>query len=456
MRAMAEIFFSYKRDDRATVERLVRLLEAENFSVWWDPTIVPGERFASVISQALDAAPCVVVAWSRGSVDSLWVRDEAGVARDRGVLVPVSIDGVEPPLGFRQLHTTNLVDWNGRSDDPRIREIFAGIRRLVVKPLSDDKAHMDRAGKSKAAKPGRRWFVWPAAIVGSAVGAACLAAALLLVPDRRPIPPVEAAPKGGNAQRSFTDCGGGCPEMVVVPTGSFPMGSPDSEPQRGNDEGPAHQVTISKVLAVGRYPITFDEWDFCHQQGGCAGLFPSDHNWGRGRHPVINVSWDDAKAYIAWLSQFTGKTYRLLTEAEREYVARAGTTTPFWWGNSITWKQANYDGTAKYTDEPTGQLRGYTLPVDSFVPNPWGFHQVSGNTWDWVEDCYHDGYEGNAPTNGAAWTTGDCSRRVLRGGSWGSQPRNLRSAARWKLPTDTREPYYGFRVARTCETGCNF
>src|SRR5262245_7189681 len=128
---MADVFFSYKREDRSAVERLVRLLEAEGISIWWDPSIVPGERYAAVIRRALNEAVCVVVAWSHQSIDSLWVQDEAGIGRDRGVLVPISLDGIEPPLGFRQLQTANLADWNGRPDDPRILHFLAGVRRLV-------------------------------------------------------------------------------------------------------------------------------------------------------------------------------------------------------------------------------------------------------------------------------------------------------------------------------------
>jgi formylglycine-generating enzyme required for sulfatase activity len=242
--------------------------------------------------------------------------------------------------------------------------------------------------------------------------------------------------------------------MVVVPTGAFLMGSFDREPQRGSDEGPQHEVTISKVLAIGKFPVTVDDWEFCVAQGGCPD-WPAVAKWGRGAHPAINVSWEDAKTYVKWVSRHSGKSYRLLSEAEREYIARAGTTTPFWWGSSISTDQANYDGTQRFTDEPAGQFRGHTVPVDSFGPNPWGFYSVHGNSWEWVEDCYSDSYEG-APSDGSARTSGDCGRRVLRGGSWASQPRNLRSAARYRLGPAVRGDWYGFRVARTCETDCNF
>ena len=140
-----------------------------------------------------------------------------------------------------------------------------------------------------------------------------------------------AQERGLKPKDSFRECAN-CPEMVVVPAGSFTMGSPENEEQRNNNEGPQHRVTIAKPFAVGRFAVTFDEWDACVAAGGCNGYIPPDQGWGRGRRPVINVSWNDAKAYVAWLSGTTEKNYRLLSEAEREYVARAGTTTPFWWG----------------------------------------------------------------------------------------------------------------------------
>ena len=144
-------------------------------------------------------------------------------------------------------------------------------------------------------------------------------------------------------------------EMVVVPAGEFIMGSPESEEERYSDEGPQREVTFGQRFAVGRFAVTFEEWDACVADGGCNGYRPDDEGWGRGRRPVINVSWDDAQAYAAWLSRKTGKTYRLLSEAEWEYVVRAGTTTPFWWGASISLQQANYDGNYTYGSGPKGE-----------------------------------------------------------------------------------------------------
>lgn len=244
------------------------------------------------------------------------------------------------------------------------------------------------------------------------------------------------------------------PEMVVIPDGSFIMGSPEAEERRRENEGPQHKVTFAKPFAVGRFAVTFDEWDACAADGGCNGYKPADEGWGRGLQPAINVSWDDAKAYIDWLAKKTGKPYRLLSEAEWEYVARAGSSTAFWWGNSISPHQANYgsvlaDVFGFLSPKPsTGEPRQRTSAVNSFEPNPWGLYQVHGNVWEWTQDCYHDSYDG-APTDGSAWISGGYVTRVARGSSWVDVPDLLRSASRTGGPSDTRGRGIGFRVART-------
>jgi formylglycine-generating enzyme required for sulfatase activity len=232
-----------------------------------------------------------------------------------------------------------------------------------------------------------------------------------------------------------------------VPAGSFMMGSPASEQNHDWDEAPQHLVTIAKPFAAGRFAVTFDEWEACVADGGCDGYKPKDQGWGRGRRPVINVSWHDAKAYVKWIAEKTGKSYRLLSEAEREYMTRAGTQTPFWWGSSISPSQANYDGYFAYGGGAKGEYREKTVPVDSFKPNPWGLYQVHGNVHDWVEDCWRDNYEG-APSDGSAWTAAECRGRVLRGGSWDGGPRFLRSAYRDEHNANSRFNVVGFRLAR--------
>ena len=239
-----------------------------------------------------------------------------------------------------------------------------------------------------------------------------------------------------------------CPELVVVPAGSFMMGSPASEWGRFNNEGPQRRVTIAEPFAVGVYEVTFREWDACVSEGGCNGYRPDGWGWGRGGRPVINVSWDDARAYVKWLSQQTGKPYRLLSESEWEYVARAGTTGPFHTGSTISSDQANYDSSYTYGSGQKGRYRGQTVQVGTFAPNAFGLHEVHGNVWEWTQDCWNDRYTG-APTDSRAWETGECERRVLRGGSWGDVPWLLRSADRGQNDSSIRDLKIGFRIART-------
>ena len=245
----------------------------------------------------------------------------------------------------------------------------------------------------------------------------------------------------------FRDCDE-CPDLVVVPAGSFTMGSPESEAGRSDNEGPVHRVRIERPFAVGVYEVTFAEWDACVSGGGCGGYRPSDRGWGRGNRPVINVSWEDARSYVDWLSKETGEEYRLLSESEWEYVARGGTRTPFHTGKTISTGQANYDGRYTHGSGRKGWYRGKTVAVGSFDANGYGLHDVHGNVWEWVEDCWNGSYR-RAPADGSAWEFGDCSRRVLRGGSWVNTPWGLRSADRIWVGTGYRVVNAGLRVART-------
>ena len=255
--------------------------------------------------------------------------------------------------------------------------------------------------------------------------------------------------------------GADCPEMVVVPAGSFWMGSPPEEPERYRHEGPVHQVRVARPFAMSVYAVTFAEWDACVSDGGCGGYSPADEGWGRGRRPVINVSWKDTKAYVEWLWEKTGKRYRLPSESEWEYAARAGTETKYSWGDEIGVGRACCRGCGGEWDG-----RGKTAPVGSFEANAFRLHDMHGNVREWVEDRYHDRYKG-APSDGNAWVSGgrnllpsrgDAATlqalrrgpdRVLRGGSWSSEPSYLRAAHRFGSTPGNRDTIFGFRVART-------
>jgi formylglycine-generating enzyme required for sulfatase activity len=239
-----------------------------------------------------------------------------------------------------------------------------------------------------------------------------------------------ASHKPGEVFRDCADCG----EMVVLPPGEFDMGSTDNPM-----EGPTHHVAIATPVAIGRREVTFAEWDLCVAAGACK-YNPGDHGWGRGDRPAIDLSWDDTKEFLAWLSQKTGHAYRLPTEAEWEYAARGGTASAFPWGKDVG------AGHAKCLDCGGDAAHG-TAPAGSFRPNAFGVYDTAGNAAEWVQDCWNASYRG-APHDGAAWLTGDCSLRVLRGGSFASKASAVRSAARFRYDEDVRYYTNGFRVAR--------
>ena len=257
-----------------------------------------------------------------------------------------------------------------------------------------------------------------------------------------------ASPATSTPGSIFSDCKDTCPEMVVIRDGTFLMGSADYA-----REQPQHVVTIPAKFAVGKFVITFDEWAACAADGGCSSnKSPADEGWGRGSRPVINVSWTDANEYVSWLSKKTGREYRLLTEAEWEYAARAGSTTEYPWGNAIDCENARYNGgSGSSCDVKKGGpgSRG-TQPVGHYAPNAWGLYDMQGNVWQWCRDSWHEDYHG-APVDGTAWQGGDESMAILRGGAWSYAAPGLRSADRNWFTRVGRTNFLGFRVARSLD-----
>jgi formylglycine-generating enzyme required for sulfatase activity len=265
---------------------------------------------------------------------------------------------------------------------------------------------------------------------------------------------------------AFSECHD-CPEMVVVPAGSFRMGSPADEEGRDDDEG-QHRVTFDRPFAVGRYAVTWDQWEACVRDAHCDGIAvetalraqpdgqPSREfvDWGRGSRPVVGVSWYDAQAFVGWLNRKTGSdgAYRLLSESEWEYAARAGTTTPYPWGDEPDHDYANFgaaeglggviEGRDAWLDE--------TAPVGSFPPNAFGLYDMHGNTFEWIEDCYEADVT-KLPTDGSAMKGGSCATRSMRSNSYTSNPHTLRSSNRAAPypPTLRGRNYLSFRVAKT-------
>ena len=250
---------------------------------------------------------------------------------------------------------------------------------------------------------------------------------------------------GNTFRESLRSWGEGL-EMVVIPAGRFRMGCLSNDDDCYDDEKPVREVIIARPFALSVYEVTFEDYDRF--------TFPNkvdDEGWGRGDRPVNNLSWDDAKEYVAWLSVQTGAEYRLPSEMEWEYAARAGSTTKYSWGNEIGTNRANCGD--KRTGGCGSQWDGkQTAPVGSFAANGYGLYDMHGNVFEWVEDCWNDSYAG-APTDGSPWLQVECALRVLRSGAWDQYPEDLRAAFRGAVPTDYRESHYdghsGVRVART-------
>jgi formylglycine-generating enzyme required for sulfatase activity len=422
---MADVFFSYKREDRSSVEPLVRLLESEDLTVWWDSSLVAGERFEEVIGREIEEANCVIVAWSVSSVNALWVRAEAAAGRDRGILVPVILDGVQPPLSFRQFQTPDLSNWTGDVNDPRIRQLIAGVLRVVRnasdsgddttatpgKAMRDDPAtravepgrtatvaYATKPARTEIASPihmGRRRLLQIGATAG-AVGLASAAGLWLGLPvlSRRSWPAARmetfdliTVDERGLINPSQTQSvgvfevtfGGKSMEFSVIPHGDFLIGSPDNEPERRPNEGPQQLVQLRR-FAISRTAVTQAEWaavvkavpgPITHTLDPYPSFFRGDDL------PVETVSWYEATEFCQRLSAVTGLSMRLPSEAEWEYACRAGTKSAFNFGPTVTPELANYCGTG-------GAVCGMNQGVD-----------ISSQTYDGI--AYPNGFYASGP-----------------------------------------------------------
>ncbi len=391
---MSHVFISYVRDNSALVLKLRDVLQAHRVEVWLDrDRIKPGEWWEEAIRKAISEGLFFIACFSREYQrrSEAYMNEELTLAIDvlrrrpfnQIWFIPVVLDEEceVPDIGIgrgKTLHSINWVEIYGDKWDDGVRRMLS-----VVAPT----------------------------------------------------------PSPGTIFRDKLKDGSQGPEMVTIPAGELWMGLDEAlDSDAYKSELPRHRVIIAKGFALGRYPVTFDEYDRFARATDCE--LPSDQDWGRGNRPVINVSWDDATAYTEWLSTQTGKRYRLPTEAEWEYAARAGTETRYWWGNEIGRNKANCDGCGSQWDNQM------TAPVGSFEANPFGLYDTAGNVLEWVEDCWHGSYKG-APDDGTAWISGgDCKRRVLRGGSWFGNPNRVRSANRSWHYRVYRTSGRGFRLAQ--------
>ncbi len=423
-----------------------------------------GHALSEQTLAALDASVALIVICSPASAKSLYVNEETRLFRSRHPkrpVIPLIVGGKpdDPALECFPPALKFKLDAKGRITKKRVEVLAADAREegdgktlalakviAGLLGLSSDEVFR-RAERERRATARRRRRVQ--ALVGVLAFLLVLGGVGWLNQDylkeqyywRVVMGPTvltseqERALKPGD---EFAECSSGCPEMVTVPAGKFMMGSPDS---RGHiSERPQHAVMISKPFAVSKYEVTFAEWDACVAAGGCAWL--SDSGWGRGDRPAIYISWDDAKQYVTWLSRFSGKTYRLLAEAEWEYAARAGTETVYSFGDdeAALGEHAWYGDNSGFTTQPVGKKK----------PNAFGLHDMYGNVSEWTEDFWHDNYNG-APSDGSAWVEGgDVSSRVQRGGSWIGFS-DFYSASRSGHITVSKSQIAGFRVARTLD-----
>ena len=401
------IFLGHASEDKPRVRELYHQLKGEGFSPWLDAEdLIPGQNWRVEIPKAIKSAAIFLACLSKHSIGKRsYVQREfrhalsvyADLPPDSIYLIPVRLDECEVPdlqlpeleLNLRDLQWVDLFEASG------FDRLLAAIR-LNVAPETDRKGSADVTSK----------------------------------------PPRQDIQVFKSADASW------CPEMVVVPAGTFLMGSPEDEAGRAEDEGPQHEVFISKPFALGRYAVTFKEFDhFCDATGRER---PDDLGCGRGRHPVINVSYHDAAAYCTWLSEATGTRYHLPTEAMWEYACRAGTVTSFSFGANITTDQVNYNGHYPYSGGVKGQYRKQTLPVGSLPANVWGLHEMHGNVWEWCADWYA-GYPTDAVTDPEGAANGN--RRAVRGGAWDCSARRVRSAFRSQVGPNSRVIHIGFRCA---------
>lgn len=453
------------------------------------------EKTAISLNDVMDRLAEARAAFSMVVVDAC--RDNPLQSNGRALGTGRGLSAVEPPKGQMVVYSASkgqqaLDKLSDQDKDPNgvfTREFIRHMRqpglRLedmvrevqdAVEQLAGSVSHAQRPAIYNEAR-GNFYFYGPVTLQPAPVVPA-LALAVTLPAPAATEGKTRTAPQNQTAG-TFKDCSL-CPEMVTIPAGSFTMGvrpaeqlalaSPPGTPSRGLSELPQHSVRM-RSFAAARYAVTRGDFAaFVHatgytseaeQAGGCfshaSGEWKRElqFNWKntglaqQDDHPVVCVSWNDARAYAQWLADSSGKPYRLLSEAEREYATRAGSETMFWWGNSIGAGQANYNARERFLDNPVGAFRQNTMPVQSFAANPFGLFNVHGNVWELVEDCLHENYEG-APTDGSAWTTG-CSgdNRMLRGGTWMFPAALLRSARRGMLGRNGRDTATGFRVARS-------
>jgi formylglycine-generating enzyme required for sulfatase activity len=414
---MTDIFISYAREDQTSARKLADALERKGWTVWWDLKLRAGEHFDDAIEQALTEARCVIVVWSRRSVQSRYVKDEAVFALQHNKLVPVAIDEVSLPFRFQTIHTPRFIGWKGSTTSQAFRQLIEAVHGHIGLSPTEKKAQrkpqLETRVEAGRVKPGETF------------------------------------------QDTLLDGSKG-PEMVVIPAGTFQMG--DIQGKGVSWERPVHEVILD-AFAIGRNPVTVGEFrrfveatgyqTEAEQQDGTSVYDgkewgqKSDANWRNPYmsqdedHPVVCISWNDAAAYCEWLCEQTGEQYSLPTEAEWEYACRAGSDTAYCFGDD----EKQLSSYAWYSKNAEGK----THPVGEKRPNDWHLYDIHGHVWEWVQDWFGD-YSKEPQHNPSGPETG--SSRVIHGGSWGRDAGYCRSAFRDLVGPGRRCGPLGFRLAR--------
>jgi formylglycine-generating enzyme required for sulfatase activity len=431
-----------------------------------------GQRAGGFIKYAIDLLLGVGLPTRRSRVDYVALEIEAAFNLRKGVIPVLVAEAIMPtrgklPASIRELANLQFAKLRHDHFDGDCFKLMVAIERQLAVAARERMRRTERSdvNATAAALFGRfDWRKHRLVLGGLALSVLLVGGLVYSIADKIPEPPLPMAPppaaklltladeRALKPLESFRECDA-CPEMVVLPAGSFLRGSPDNEAGRRPDEGPRSLVTIPRPFAVGKFEVTCAQWDACVAEHYCkaesdkaeSDEAKADRGWGRGNRPVINVKWSEVtKQYLPWLSRKTGYTYRLLTEAEWEYAARAGSDAPYAFGGEITLEQAWF---AMRPDLRLPKNRK-TLEVGALKPNAFKLHDMHGNAWEWVQDCYRDSYD-DAPVDGSSVEFEECPHRVLRGGAWDVWPEFVRSALRVPELPEYGYGALGFRVART-------
>ena len=424
---MGGIFISYARKDHVLVEKITDRLRSEGFDLWLDRyNLPPGGDIEKTIESQIDNADAVVVFWSAQAALSKWVSAEARRALEQNKLYPVALDDENLPM---LLASINAIRADGRGEfEPQQWKMFVEELRRRSNLGDSSVGLSNTTGTTTNDASSLFEFVRRIVrrrIIGAALSGALIVAAGLTMYNHR---------SESNAIRSQFPF----PEMVAIQPGIFTMGFNDGNADRS--EQPVHEVAVGQ-FSIAKYETTFAQYDAFAEATGKPQ--PVARGEERGHRPVVNVSWHDATAYTQWLSKLSGVRYRLPTEAEWEYAARAGATSDRWWESDGSKNNANCRdcGRSDRSHEP--------VKVGSYAANQFGLHDMAGNVWEWVQDCWHDDYT-NAPTDARAWLDddqGNCKRRVLRGGSAMQKIQTTRAAYRYSGIAEEFVDDVGFRVA---------